>query len=103
MVCVLLTTEQLAPVATYTPLVSSCLKSGVRIPLAPDFLILLFFNDLPLVLKHNQMSASYYHHARAGPVVWFWVCDLKGVSSSLGEDISIFFTTFHTYFLHNFT
>src|SRR3954469_5033171 len=70
MVCVLLTTEQLAPVATHALLVSSCPKSGVRIPLAPDFLILLFFKDLQLVLKHNQLKASHYPHTRVGSVVF---------------------------------
>src|SRR3954468_11124416 len=103
MVCVLLTTEQLAPVATYTPLVSSCLKSGVRIPLAPDFLILLFFNDLSLVLKHNQMSESYYHQARVGSVVLFWAGDFKGVGSNPPRAKTIFLTHNFFHFFTNFT
>src|SRR3954466_15651880 len=71
MICVSQTTKQLALVATHAPLVSSCHKSGVRIPLAPDFLILLFFKDLQLVLKYDQLKASHEHQARVGAVVLF--------------------------------
>src|SRR3954468_13120355 len=99
MVCVLLTTEQLALVATYTPLVSSCHKSGVRIPLAPDFLILLFFKDLQLVLKHNQLKASHYHHTRVGSVVFVLSVWPQGRGFKPSKGQNYFFTLNFFHFL----
>src|SRR3954469_13783192 len=95
--------NKLALVASHTLLVSSCPKSGVRIPLAPDFLILLFFSDLSLVLKHNQMSESYYHQTRVGSVVLFWAGDFKGVGTNPPRAKTIFLTHNFFHFFTNFT